>query len=611
MDGNLVPQGINTYTESDLTRFRKLGRDSFKSYFKINTDYLDFIKNVTRFYSIDLPQNINEYLIRLDTAPFLWISDIPTIIKTEDYFSNLNKGSGSKQYYRDLKKYYTRWVTQKSERDKQYYTMSALNLIEKDPVKNHVLKKILHANIISFNTRQVAHEKAIQLLEDADRILEKTALPQSVKEELHYLIQLYSGFVYYKVGDFINAQNTFESATFSKHSGISALFYNALSNIKLTNFDSAANLISHVLDYDKERFKFAIHHRSINLLDFFLRNAITYSIFQEDDFVLVMNDIEQTLLLRLSYNVEILRQLILNIESLNKLKLKEYITEPISKQLEFLERVSAQYSENTNLLTSLIVKQIVHEFEATLDKIVENARTKYLAQMAEETKYFDKQISDYQQRIISLEEKLTNGNEDLEEILQQQIKRIESDVDKMINDIENKLDNIDDNTKFNPGASFKNSMIYNAIISMIVFMITGFAGGFMDNAQHYQNFSLVLTATIAAGIKWGGLSYLVGTLVSLITAASTLVERTNEKQRLLKQITYIKNLGEKRKNEINAEVKAQIAITEKGFRSQIERLKNSIETTTIEKEEYQEELEIKVQEKVNKLQERLLPLYLG
>ncbi len=610
MEGNLVQKEMNSYSESDLTGFRKLGRDSFKSYLKLGVDYLDFIKNVTRFYSIDLPNNINEYLIRIDTAPLFWIADIPTIQITEQYYNNLSKAGGPR-YYQDLKKHYSRWVTQKSERDKQYYTMSALNILEKDPVKNHVLKKILHANLITFNSRQVAAEKAIELLEEADRILEKTPLSQSVKDELHYLIQLYIGFVFLRSGLFSEAQNKFEEASFSKQEGISALFYNALVNVKLQNYDSASGLLSHIIDYDRERFSFAIKHRSINLLDFFLRNAVTYNIFLENDFAVILNDIEQIFLLQLGFDTSLLRQVILNISGLSNLKLKEYYSESTPKRLEFLEKVSAQYRENSNILTSLITKIVLREYEKTLDTIVENARKKFEAELMDEMKYFDKQIADNKKRIALLEEQLDKGNDGIEERLQDALKKINEDVEKMVNELERKLESMDDSAKFNPSTSFKNSMVYNGIISMVVFMITGFAGGFMNNAQHFENFSLVLTSTIIEGLKWGGVTYLVGTLVSLITAASTLFERTNEKQRLLRQISYVKNLGEKRKNEMHEAARIQLETSEKGLQRQIENYEKKIEEIEAEKEEYKQKVEEEVIAKTEEIRTQLLPLYIN
>ncbi len=611
IDGNLVSQGLNSFTESDIQRFRKLGKDSFKNYLKFGTGYLDFIKNITRFYSLDLPDNINEYLIRVDTAPYLWIADIPPILKTEEYFSKLNQGSGTNQYYQDLKKYYTKWITQKSERDKQYNTMSALNLLEKDPVKNHVMKKILHANLISFNSRQTADEKAIQLLEDADRILEKTSLEQSVKIEIQYLIQLYGGFIYYKSGQFEEALQKFESASFIKHSGISAIFYNTLTNIKLNNLSTASNMISHILDYDNERLKFAVKYRSINLVDFFLRNAITYNIFLENDFVLILDDIEQFIMLELGFDTGLLRQLLLNIETLQKLKINKYFDEIVNKKLEFLERISAQYQENTNILGSLVVKQIIKEFELTLDKIVTNAEKQFRANLVDEIKYFDKQIESARRQITSLQDQLEHGNDDVEEVMQKSLKKLEEEIEHAVTTLENKLDSLDDIDKFNPSTAFKNSMLYNAIISMIVFMITGFTSGFSGNAQQYQNFSLVLTAIFVSGFKWGGLSYLVGTLVSLVTAASTLYERTNEKQRLIKQISFIKNLGEKKKTEIHEAARIKLESSEKSLRRQIEKLEETITALEVEKEETHEKHEQEVAEKVETFRERLLPLYLS
>ncbi len=609
LDG-IAAQGMGENYEQQFSRFRQIARDFFKNYVRFNYDYLDFIKAVTRYYSIDLPQGINEYLITVETAPYFWITDIPLVTKTEEFFNKLYKAGGGPANYEELKKYYTRWITQKNTRDKQFYTLSAINLLEKDQIKSHFYKKILHANLLMFNANVLAFDKALKLLDDADKILEASKLDPKYKNELQYLVQLYTGFAHYRGENLSNAQQKFEDAIFVKSSGISAIFYNAITNAKMQNYDTALNLLSHVLDYDKERFKYALRMRSLPLIEFFLRNAVTYNIFNESAFVPLVSELEDMLAFNLSYDVAILRQVLINLGQFDSLKVDLFFDDFITKHIEFLKRVSGYYKDNSNALTSLIAQFTVAEYNGILDRIVDNARKIFKEEVEQKTEIYDYQIKENKKKIKNLTEDLDAYAEKVQEKQKKTIEELESEVEEIVKKIEYKIDHIEDASKYNPSVSFKNSMIYNGIISMIVFLITGFSGGFLSNVENYDNFSLVLTSFIISGMKWGGLSYLVGILFSLFSAASTIMEKTSYKQRLMKQLTYIKNLGEQRKEAIKREFDTELEKHRKKIEEKIKSLEEDIEYLEEQKIEDRTALDDDIEKKISELRNKLNPYYL-
>ncbi len=609
MDG-MAAHGLSENYEQQFARFRQVARDFFKNYVRFNYDYLDFIKAVTRYYSIELPTEINEYLITIDTAPYFWISDIPLITKTEEFFNKLYRAGGGPGNYEELKKYYTRWITQKNVRDKQFYTLSAINLLEKDQIKSHFYKKILHANLLMFNANVLALDKALKLLDDADKILESAKLHSRYKNELQYLVQLYTGFAHFRGDDFSNAQKKFEDAIFVKSSGVSALFYNAITNAKMQNYDTAISLLSHVIDYDKERFRYALRSRSLPLLEFFLRNAVTYNIFNEKSFVPLVAELEDMLAFTLTFDTAMLRQVLVNLDNFENLKLEQFFDEFITKHIEFLKRVCGHYKDNSNALTSLIAQYTVAEYNGLLERIIENARNHYKEEVEQKTEIYDYQIKENKKKIKELREDIDKYAEKIQEKMKETLEELENEVENIVKKLEYKIDHIEEASKYNPNLSFKNSMIYNGIVSMIVFLVTGFSGGFLNNIENYENFSLVLTSFLIAGIKWGGLSYLFGVLISLFSAASTIMEKTSYKQRLMRQLTYIKTVGEKKQEAIKKEYDAELERHTKKLEEKIKNLEEDIEYLKEQKVEDQNTLNEDLETKVEAIRQKLEPYYL-
>lgn len=609
MDG-MAAQGLSENFEQQFSRFRQIARDFFKNYIRFNYDYLDFIKAVTRYYSIEFPQNINEYLITVETAPYFWITDIPLISKTEEFFNKLYRAGGGPANYEELKKYYTRWITQRSVRDKQFYTLSALNLLEKDQIKSHFYKKILHANILMFNANVLAFDKALKLLDDADKILETAKLSEKYKNELQYLVQLYIGFAHYRGDDFTNAQKKFEDALFVKSSGVSAIFYNAISNARMQRYDEALSLLTHVVDYDKERFRYALKSRSLPLIEFFLTNAVTYNIFNEKAFVPLSSEIEDMLAFTFSYDTAMLRQVLINLGQFDSLEVKQFYDEYINKHVEFLKRVSGHYKDNPNALASLIAKYAVDEYNGVLDRIVNNARKIFKEEIEQKTEIYDYQIKENKKKIKALKEDLDNYTEKVQEKMQKAIEEMEEQVENVIKKIEYKIDHIEDSSKYNPSMSFKNSMIYNGIVSMIVFLVSGFSGGFLSNIENYENFSLVITSFLIAGLKWGGLSYLFGILLSLFSAVSTVMEKTSYKQRLMNKLTYAKNWGEQQKEAIRKSFENEITRHRKKIEDKIAGLEEDIEYLKEQKVEDQTTLNQDLETRVEEIRKKLEPFYL-
>ncbi len=278
--------------------------------------------------------------------------------------------------------------------------------------------------------------------------------------------------------------------------------------------------------------------------------------------------------------------------------------------IEFVKKVCGLYKENQNKVVSNISYLISKFFNSTLELILKSAEEKYEKDIDDKVKIFDIQIADSKKRIELTQGEFEKGVKEVEKRLEVSLSSVEHELEQLVGNVEYKLEHIDENSKFNPSETFKNSMIYNGIISMVVFIITGFSGGFLNNINNYNNFSLVLTATIFSGFKWGLLTYIVGMLVSLVSSSSTMWEKTTQKNRLVKQIAYLKNVGERSRKQLKLESEKLLGLHSKKMNEKIEYLNEEISEYEKDKENQRTELKQGITNEVVTIRQKLNNMFI-
>ena len=88
-------------------------------------------------------------------------------------------------------------------------------------------------------------------------------------------------------------------------------------------------------------------------------------------------------------------------------------------------------------------------------------------------------------------------------------------------------------------------LVNSIIISIIVFIIGGFIGGTMGNPNLGGSINSEIAKIILSGLKWGGVTFLLGILISVFSGISAIIEKSNTRQKLLKEISFVKKQSQK------------------------------------------------------------------
>lgn len=596
--------------ELNVAKFRSYAKDKFLDFVKYDIQYLELLKESARHAAFNLPELIDEFFIKFDSAPYYWILDSNILSKAEDSFrassKNIVTAGGN---YGEIKKFYLKWLTQNNEKEKQYFALSTINLIERNINTNNFLKYLLNASIYAYDKRIYSPQKAEDLLEKSLQMLDTADIPAELQREFLYLINVYYGFVELKMGNIDIANAKFETAQQFKNNGMTAVFYNALTEKLLGNSDRTQELLTKIVIFDKHRFSFAIENNSLPLFNYFFSTANIYNIFSELRFSDMLPDIEMIISSELSAEDKILHKLNKMMQNLGELRMQKYYTEEAKKELIFIDTFLVHYKENKNILSFTAGNFMMQKFNKLIEHIAVNIDNTFSDTIDSQLSIYDYGIEDSKITMEKMKGDLEETRIKLKKSLDTTVERINTHHKNAIANLEYKMEHLERIKKFDPTSAFKNSMVFNTVISLVLFIIGGFVGGFLETVNESYSMSEMFSITIVAGVKWGGITFLLGLLISFVSSASAIWERANEKIKIQRDITYLKNHKEREIQQVKAETERSLKSFEKSFESRIIGLEKKIEALNKERIERFDELKEEAKDNIEKLQKRLSTVF--
>ncbi|MGE5353490.1 MAG: hypothetical protein ACM3MI_00205 [Clostridiales bacterium] len=592
--------------EMQVARFRTYAKEHFQDLVKKEVDYLEFIKKSAQFYSFRLPPDKGELFIRYVSAPYFWLCDSPALTKFEEWLKVESRGrSAALEGYRTIKEFYSKWATLKSEQEKKYYSLSTLKLIEREPNKDNILVQIFNAVILTYDKKLFNPAKASELLQNALMTLENLKLEAQLKGEFQYLINLYAGFAYLKQLNYDEAVQRFSAAVNSSSTGITGKFYLAYAAKRSGSPEAAMMMLNELLHFDKAAIEYAIELNSMILMTYFIRNAVTYEIFAEADFADLLEEIETAIAIETGINEFSFMKISDALSKLAESKVKEFYTEELEKSIAFLDKTSTGLIGNRNTIADYTLSALQAKLFKVVEKIIETIRQKFMAEVYDQLKQYDIVIDENLTAIKHLEKEEEEMKNLQKKKLTDQLEELETTISENIAFLEDKIENIHLDAKFNPHTVFNNSMVYNLIVTLVVFTIGAFAGCSRSSLDTSEGLRDVMSTVMLGGIKWGTVTFFIGTIISGFTAAFAVMERTTEKQNLLRKITYFKSHKEREVELLTRESEKRIKTIGENFKERVTDRKRAVDKVRNEKEDRNAELLAEANKKIDTYKDRL------
>ncbi|MFO7447972.1 MAG: hypothetical protein R6W90_16535 [Ignavibacteriaceae bacterium] len=589
-----------------VKRFRSFAKEYFEVELTNNIEPTKKVKETSRLLSFSLPANLNEIFLRIEESYMLWVLDTPLNNYLEDYFKlHFSKSSGQ-ELLRTANESYQKWVFNRATSEKKYFASSFINLADKKHTNNFWFHLLL-ASVYMNEKSLVNYSKSFELLEKAREIALQGKLNDANKDSLLYYINLLSGFALLMQNDILNANDKFTEAVRINPFGITGKFYLALSELRLNHREVVQHLLKEIMNYDNFRCQHAINVNSAGMLQYFIHHPVSQHMFYYEDFSAITDLIEEELLdIKRGFN-ESYSKLNERLQKLEDMKVLEYVTEETSKTISFLKLVMTSLGKNKSVIFLKVYPDIEAKFNYAISNIKEAISKKYNAEVQEKLIVFNARIQEKFGELELVKAEQAAYIEKLKERLKESVDAIESGAAIQISEIEKNLNNINNIPRLNPRHSFSKAMIYNVIVSGLVFMLggcTGYTDSFMYNAWEFKD---VIGMVIIAGLKWSGISFLSGILIAFFVAAYVVVERSNERQKLVRRISFIKEEKEKQLSLLNKDYEATEKSIISNYAKKMALLNEEIEIFVKDKEKeeknYRKEADEKIEHEVKKLEE--------
>ena len=595
--------------ESSALRFNKLKHTYFKNFINKSETYLDFLKIGSRHYSFQLPENIDEIFLKKENSPMFWLLESPLLIACERLFnenSNGNKFSDRSE----IKKNFTKWVIAAEPSQKKIFAAITIKEIKNSINSLTFIDLIYHSLILIFDEHIRNPFKALDELVKAQLLVDESSLSPELKKEISYLIQLYRGFAFLTLGQNEEAATELSFAMDSKESGITAKFYFAFLSATQKRDEFTKALIKEILAYDLARLNYAIDCSSIVELNFFLNNPIFHNIANYYEFSPYTDFIQTELIESGLDSKKIISTLQSRLNQLKKYEYDEFYTDESTETIKFLYELHEQHCHNQSIFLSLVANYINDKFHFVLDEIQSKIKEKHYENYNRAMELFKKTIEESEKLSEQYKHEVEEIKTSLQKKLATSIQQIEEYVKDELWQVEERKKNIAYQSTFDPAVSFRNSMSYNVVVSIIVFIIGGIAGYF-NNSDYFENdFYLMLGRVILTGVKWSSLTFVIGFFISAFISGLVVFDRSNEKQKLEKRTLELQKQKEMSIDMLKKEAEQKQKALSEGYLERIESHKKKIEDIKREKERQEPLLIAEAEELLAPFKEKLNPLYL-
>lgn len=527
--------------DADYSHFIKLGKEHFEANAKNEFDFINSIKDSIKIISFDIPEEFKEIFIPRTNAPVYWIYDSWLLNQIEEYLKVNFLRAKNIEIYKSIKENYSKWVTTKLKNEKEYYATSTINFIEQDIYKHNFFKYIIHGVILLYHPGLYNFSKVLAAFSTAKELVQASRLSENAKQELLYLLTLYIGFAQLKESEYESANITFKEATTIKETGVTAKFYSALTDAVLGNGESTLNYLKDILLFDMNRLLLAIKMNNYDMFSFLLKTNYFQNLFYENSFSRYSFQIERLINEYCHSTENEIQNVQKKIAELKTKNINEYSYEGLSGNINFLEKFVQSFSNSKHALVIGMHPHLSEYFRAIINQIIVIQKRKLETDVNEKLSHFERIIIENQNAEMHTLNEIENFKYRSRDTLAKTLQNIAENFDSQLKLLEDKIDNIPHLEKYNPQRSFSVNMSNNFIVAFIVMII----GSLADQSNSAFSDSSVLNSFFASlvtsGLKWGIISFILGTLISLIISGLVLVEKADAKQKLTRKLNLLRN----------------------------------------------------------------------
>lgn len=585
-----------------LIDFNRMKKNYFDFYLNKKKSFNEKLSDFKKFFSLQLPVNLGELFVPENQTYILWMFDNLLIFAYENELKE--KLSLFKIKHLNLKKYFYKVFTSEDNQKREINVNLFLSAVKSFYGINHFFVPFYKAIVFLYGVKTPDPLLALEELKKAESMLVNLELSQKTKQELSYYLNVYSAYAHHKIAQYESAIEYLNVAIDINPFGVTARYYLIQNSLYVNDVEKANQLTEKIFKLDLERLKYALEESNALVYDYFISNPVTPSLFVSNEFAPIGSVLEKLITANLSHQIsgEVLEK---KLNDILNLRFDDYYDQQLKNNLNFLKYIFLEQKNISSPFFKMILPEVEKKFISSVEKLKSAIREKALEQCYQELKAYDEIIEDSLKSKEHLEKEIVEAKEDLQKKLSASIKAVEEYTTSAIQETEYNLAHAHEFDKFNPTVAFNNAMIYNLIVSVIVFIIGSIAGYFNNSHITSMEFYEMFSSVLITGAKWTSITFIFGVFVAAGISVFVLAEKSTYKQNLKRKINELKKEKELSIDLLKKEAaRKEKSITE-NFNERIEYHKRRVEELRQEKAEREKHLKSKAEESIKPLIEKI------
>ena len=585
--------------EIAFKKFKNYAKEKFANSVKFDLSFDEYERLASYHFSLRIPEELNEFFIDDELVHYFLVIKNPLLFQAERFIKQNPHLFTLAETYWDIKNLYKLWIKQQSTEDKKYYANTIIKIVERNYEYFDFLSLIHYAVVCSRQNNSDLLHKAADTIIKIQAEVDSLTISQKVKEQLYYFTSLLYGYINLQMQNNEVALQAFTEAKKYKVNPITALFYEAIVNIRLGNRDVAFNNIKRILEFDRMKLNYAMEINSENYFNFFVKNALVYNVFRKEDFVCMLEDIKIMVETLKDENKKLIKKVFEQVVYFLNSKDRDLCDDALRAEIVFLKNMLEKYYLSKNILIINSAPVFRDKFNTLIDKMIEKVSREYESTILQKLSLYETQLEQVQKNLQRVANEKASAIGMLNDKLKNSIKKVEEIYDEQIKALERRIEHLSDEDKYNPVMLFKDAIMFSAVVAMIVFVIGGFASGYSSAADGSDS---VMKTLMLSGFKWGGITFIVGLIISFFSSASGVLDKTNKKQQLVKEISKLKAQKEEQIEHLNKEINVNRASLESNFAKKEnmynEEMQNILKEKSAEEEKLRKEAQQEIEEKL-------------
>lgn len=595
---------IELASELKRSQFKQLGKELFASYVERSISYQDFFTSLAIYNGFAIPDEINEFFLTEETAVHFPSAYTPDFKQYDDWLRANRRLKGVfNDNISEIKKLYVKWATSRIAKDREYYGLSVLNVINRDQKNDNFLKSLMVAVIYTYDEKLKNKTNALNAIAEARDCFVNGAPEQKLKEKFLYFISLYEGFVYYKFEEYDTALKVFNECSPVGSRPITAYFYAALLEMKKGNNNRALDLVNSIIAFDVMRFKYALKHNMVNFIYYLLDNSVSYSLFRYPEFTDLGTEIKSLINNQRSQDTYGFDRLPIWIQNFSELRLNEYYDTGIKNRLAFLEQYFELFRNNKSCFMSIIADEVVTLFKEMVQSLKDQMKQSHSRVIKAELENFDSYVKDTEIDIdmikIDREKSIKRFELNFEDIK----RKAEQKSQLLLESYEKEYDSVDSDIEYDPGKTFKNAMTNNLIISIVMVFVGGVIGAF--SVGENRSFNAFLGTGLFDGVIVGIVVYMMGTIMSALIVSTVIRQKKQKKKSIASKLERAKKQRIEEQEKLKKEYNGKLDALSKTYEDRLKQKEKEIEQAKESRTERENEIKEVVAQKITELYQRV------